>query len=73
VKQQLWGLQLADRAVPGAVITATEDEGGETVGRLTSYVNLEDNGHFGLGYIRCRKNGAQVRPPRTLQVRISTG
>ncbi|KAF6259676.1 hypothetical protein COO60DRAFT_990519 [Scenedesmus sp. NREL 46B-D3] len=72
VKQQLWGLQLSCRATPGAAITAAPAEaaadsgsssssaGGEVLGRLTSYANLEKSGHFGLGYIRCRKGGVQV-------------
>lgn len=58
MKQQLWGLQLAGRAPPGAAITAPG--GGERVGRLTSVVNLLESGHFGLGYIRCKSKGAQV-------------
>jgi hypothetical protein len=66
VKQQLWGLQLSCRAPPGAVITAapaadsSSSSGGEVLGKLTSYANLEKSGHFGLGYIRCRKGGVQV-------------
>jgi hypothetical protein len=70
VKQQLWGLQLSCRAPPGAVITAapaadaaadsSSSSGGEVLGKLTSYANLEKCGHFGLGYIRCRKGGVQV-------------
>jgi hypothetical protein len=70
VKQQLWGLQLSCRAPPGAVITAapaadssssSSSSSGEVLGKLTSYANLEKSGHFGLGYIRCRKGGVQVR------------
>jgi hypothetical protein len=75
VKQQLWGLQLSCRAPPGAVITAapaaepsadsssssSSSGSGEVLGKLTSYANLEKSGHFGLGYIRCRKGGVQVR------------
>ncbi|WIA22426.1 hypothetical protein OEZ85_004730 [Tetradesmus obliquus] len=75
VKQQLWGLQLSCRATPGAAITAaaaaaeaadssssssSSSAAGEVLGRLTSYANLEKSGHFGLGYIRCRKGGVQV-------------
>lgn len=63
LKQQLWGLQLSCRATPGAVITAVpaaEGEKPDILGKITSYVNLEKSGHFGLGYLRCRKGGAQV-------------
>eukprot|EP00879_Flechtneria_rotunda_P012338 GHRR01012885.1.p1 GENE.GHRR01012885.1~~GHRR01012885.1.p1 ORF type:complete len:492 (+),score=176.68 GHRR01012885.1:215-1690(+) len=60
IKQQLWGLQLSCRALPGATITTSAAEGAEVIGRLTSYVNLEQNGHFGLGYLRSRKRGVQV-------------
>ncbi|WIA42885.1 hypothetical protein OEZ86_008804 [Tetradesmus obliquus] len=72
VKQQLWGLQLSFRATPGTAITAapaaaaeaadssSSSAAGEVLGKLTSYANLEKSGHFGLGYIRCRKGGVQV-------------
>lgn len=63
LRQQLWGLQLSDRAVPGATITAvpaTDGDKPEVLGKLTSYVNLETSGHFALGYLRCRKGGVQV-------------
>eukprot|EP00878_Enallax_costatus_P023231 GHUV01024699.1.p1 GENE.GHUV01024699.1~~GHUV01024699.1.p1 ORF type:complete len:310 (+),score=105.60 GHUV01024699.1:842-1771(+) len=63
LKQQLWGLQLSGRAVPGATITSVPtaaDEKLEVLGKLTSYANLEKSGHFGLGYLRCRKGGVQV-------------
>lgn len=58
VKQQLWGLQLSQRAAPGAQITRQGT--GERAGVLTSVVNLLDSGHFGLGYIKCKSKGAQV-------------
>ncbi|GBF97366.1 hypothetical protein Rsub_11013 [Raphidocelis subcapitata] len=60
VKQQLWGLQLSQRAAPGAAIAAAGSGGGERVGALTSVVNLMESGHFGLGYIRCKAKGAQI-------------
>jgi hypothetical protein len=60
VKQQLWGLQLSQRAPPGAAIAAAGSGGAERVGVVTSVVNLLDSGHFGLGYIRCKSKGAQV-------------
>jgi folate-binding protein YgfZ len=59
VKQQLWGLQLSGRAAPGAAVAS---EGGATqLGVLTSYANLEADGHFGLAYLKCRRAGQQVR------------
>ena len=58
VKQQLWGLKLSSRALPGA--TVTSEDGSETLGVLTSYANLEQDGHFGLAYIKCRRHGVQV-------------
>ncbi|KAF8057639.1 transferase [Scenedesmus sp. PABB004] len=69
VKQQLWGLQLSARAAPGAAVTALPEDGGEVLGRLTSYANLEASGHFGLAYLRCRKGGAQV-PLRGITVAV---
>jgi folate-binding Fe-S cluster repair protein YgfZ len=60
VKQQLWGLQLSQRAAPGAAVAAAGSGGADRVGVVTSVVNLMESGHFGLGYIRCKSKGAQV-------------
>lgn len=59
VKQQLWGVKLTARAAPGAAVTS--EDGSETLGIITSYANLEKEGHFALAYLKCRRQGVQVR------------
>lgn len=71
VKQQLWGLQLSSRAAPGAAVTS--EDGSEPLGRLTSYANLEKDGHFGLAYIKCRRQGVQVSQTNLSSLRIEPG
>jgi hypothetical protein len=59
VKQQLWGVKLTGRVAPGAPVTS--EDGSETLGVVTSYANLEKEGHFALAYLKCRRSGVQVR------------
>jgi folate-binding protein YgfZ len=58
VKQQLWGVRLAQPAEPGSVVTANA----EKIGRLTSCITTP-NGYFGLAYIRTKnvEAGLQVQ------------
>lgn len=58
MKQQLWGIKLTTRAAPGAAVTS--EDGSEALGVLTSYANLEKEGHFGLAYLKSRRQGVQV-------------
>lgn len=52
VKQQIWGIQLAQPAQPGAAILVGEDK----VGELTS-ITPTATGAFGLGYVRTKAGG----------------
>jgi len=56
IKQYLWGIRLNAPAVPGTVITV----GDEKVGKLTSCTETTD-GYFGLGYIRTKAGGADLK------------
>ncbi|CCH68317.1 Folate-dependent protein for Fe/S cluster synthesis/repair in oxidative stress [Richelia intracellularis HH01] len=56
VKQKLWGIHLTAPTTPGSLITI----GQEKVGKLTSYTTTVD-GHFGLGYIRTKVGGANIK------------
>lgn len=42
----------------GAAVT--NEDGSETLGTITSYANLEKEGHFALAYLKCRRQGVQV-------------
>ncbi len=53
VKQQLWGLQLAEGVPPGTPILLAE----EKVGKVTSCVPVEE-GAIALGYLRTKAGGA---------------
>lgn len=62
VKQQLWGIRLAEAAEPETPITVGE----EKIGRLTSCTETE-TGYFGLAYIRTKnvKPGLPVKVGET--------
>eukprot|EP00242_Pyramimonas_sp_CCMP2087_P016441 CAMPEP_0198200442 /NCGR_PEP_ID=MMETSP1445-20131203/3454_1 /TAXON_ID=36898 /ORGANISM="Pyramimonas sp., Strain CCMP2087" /LENGTH=503 /DNA_ID=CAMNT_0043870513 /DNA_START=131 /DNA_END=1642 /DNA_ORIENTATION=+ len=71
VKQQLWGVELEGEVSAGMELT---DGAGKRCGVVTSYTPTPSlgSGHFALAYVRCRKDGKQVRVEAS-QVTASNG